>query len=63
LIPYTNLFTRMWSPIESVGIIDPEGILNACTTNVRIVNASRIASANASAYSRTTDLFRVAITS
>ena len=31
-----NLFTRMWSPIWSVGSIDPEGILNACTTKVRM---------------------------
>ena len=51
-----NLFTRMWSPIWSVGSIDPEGILNACTTKVRMASASSNATPSASAYSRSCDL-------
>src|SRR3990172_9437021 len=56
-----NLLTRMWSPTRSVGIIEPDGILNACTTKVRIRSASRTAMRIASAYSRTTDFFRTRV--
>src|SRR5574341_2408248 len=43
LVPYINLFTSRWSPTSSVGIIDPEGILNGCTINVLIKSASATA--------------------
>ena len=48
--------TRMWSPIWRVGSIEPEGILNAWTTNTRMAKARSIARMIASAYSRKTDL-------
>src|SRR6476659_6482592 len=51
----------MWSPINRVGIIEPEGILNAWTTNTRMAKASSIATTMASAYSRNTD-FRAGCT-
>ena len=38
-----------------MGIIDPDGILNACTTNTRMAKANSIATMIASAYSRTMD--------
>ena len=38
--------------------MEPEGILNAWTTNVRIRRARRTATRIASAYSRMTDFFR-----
>ncbi len=38
--------------------MDPEGMVNACTTNVRMTRARRIAMAMASTYSRTSDLRR-----
>jgi hypothetical protein len=37
--------------------MDPEGILNACTTKVLIKRASKIAMTAASAYSRKTPFF------
>src|SRR3990172_6544487 len=36
--------------------MEPEGILNACTTNARMTRANRTATIRASAYSRRTDL-------
>src|SRR6516162_2555831 len=48
----------MWSPTSRVGIIEPEGILNAWTTKVRIRRARRTATRIASMYSRTTDFLR-----
>src|SRR5262249_49388839 len=53
-----NLLTRMWSPTSRVGIMEPDGILKAWTTKVRIRSASRTAMRMASAYSRTTDFRR-----
>jgi hypothetical protein len=44
--------------MSSVGIIDPEGILKACTMNVRMTSASATAMTIASTYSRTSDLVR-----
>ena len=41
--PYTNLFTSRWSPTVSVGIIEPDGILNASTTNCRMNSATTAA--------------------
>ena len=46
----------MWSPIWSVGSIEPDGILNACTTKVRMTSARSSATPSASAYSRSCDL-------
>ena len=40
--------------------MEPEGILNAWTTKVRIRRARRTATRIASVYSRTTDFFRAA---
>src|SRR3990172_10055987 len=37
-----NLLTRMKSPTKSVGIMDPDGILNGSTTNERSTNTIRI---------------------
>ena len=51
--PYVNLFTKMWSPTWSVGIIEPLGILKASTTNARSAIATAIATRIDSAYSRT----------
>src|SRR5580704_3920930 len=49
------LLTRMWSPMSSVGSIEPDGILYACTKNVRMMIASTSAMIIASPYSRATD--------
>ncbi len=38
--------------------MEPDGILNACTTNVRMRRASSTATRIASVYSRRTDFFR-----
>ena len=42
----------MWSPMSSVGSMEPEGILNAWTTNVLINNARTTAITIASIFSR-----------
>ncbi len=55
-IPYTNLLTNMWSPTKRVGIMDPEGILNACTTKALIKRARSTAMNIASVYSLNLDL-------
>src|ERR1039457_5704705 len=47
--------TSIWSPISSVGSIEPDGILYACTKNVRMKIASTSAMNIASPYSRATD--------
>src|SRR6186997_588363 len=52
----TNLLTSKWSPISRFGSIEPLGILNAWTTNVRTKNAKITATQIDSKYSRTTDL-------
>ena len=36
-----NLFTTMKSPINRVGIIDPDGILNGSIINERIIKTAR----------------------
>src|SRR6185436_3709847 len=46
----------MWSPTSSVGIIDPDGIWNASTTNARSNSATAMATPIDSAYSRSVDL-------
>src|SRR5262249_37112973 len=46
----------MWSPINSVRSIEPEGILYAWIRNVRRTIASANATMNASPYSRAADL-------
>src|SRR5271156_1826420 len=51
------LLTRMWSPMSSVGSIEPDGILYACTKNVRMKIASTSAMNIASPYSRATDFW------
>ena len=46
----------MWSPTSSVGIIDPDGIWNASTTNARSTSAMATATPIDSEYSRIVDL-------
>ena len=46
----------MWSPTSSVGIIEPDGIWNASTTNARSSSATAMATPIDSAYSRKVDL-------
>ena len=46
----------MWSPTSSVGIIDPDGIWKASTTNARRSSATATATPIDSEYSRTVDL-------
>ncbi len=46
----------MWSPTSSVGIIEPDGIWNASTTNARSKSATATATPIDSEYSRTVDL-------
>src|SRR5271156_5469196 len=53
--PKMILLTRIWSPMSSVGSIDPDGILYAWMKNVRMKIASRSAMTIASPYSRATD--------
>ena len=48
--------------MSSVGIIDPEGILKAWTTNERMASASTTAMTIASTYSRRSDLVRAVMT-
>src|SRR4051812_42479367 len=50
-----NLLTRMWSPISRFFSMEPEGILNACTTQVRAKVAKMTAISRASRYSRSSD--------
>jgi hypothetical protein len=38
--PYQNFNTKMKSPTWSVGIIEPEGILNGSTAVTRMANAN-----------------------
>src|SRR5687768_6880012 len=52
----TNLFTSRWSPINRLFSIDPVGILNAWTTNVRTNSARMTATQIDSKYSRAVDL-------
>src|SRR5713101_2952663 len=56
--PKRNLFTRMESPISSVSIMEPEGIVKACTANWRMKRARSTAMMMASEYSRKRDLRR-----
>src|SRR5271155_1322543 len=49
------LLTRIWSPMSSVGSIEPDGILYAWMKKVRMKIASRSAMTIASPYSRATD--------
>src|SRR5436190_3290067 len=53
--PKMNLFTSRWSPISRFSSIEPVGILNACTTNVRMKSARITAMTIDSKYSRTID--------
>jgi hypothetical protein len=55
----TNLFTSRWSPTSRFGSIEPVGILNACTTNVRMNSARMTATTIDSKYSRTVDFSKV----
>src|SRR5215210_1449559 len=50
-----NLLTRMWSPISRFFSIEPDGILNAWTTQVRAKVAKTTAISRASRYSRSSD--------
>src|SRR3954462_9003174 len=50
-----NLLTRMWSPISRFFSIEPDGILNACTIQVRAKVAKMTAMSSASRYSRSRD--------
>jgi hypothetical protein len=50
-----NLLTSKWSPTSSVGSIDFEGILNACTMKVVPKSASTSVTSNDWAYSRNPD--------
>jgi hypothetical protein len=50
-MPYSYLLTRMKSPISSVGIIEPDGILNGSTTNERSTNTARITGKKLAEYS------------
>jgi len=51
-----NLLTSIWSPINKVFFMEPDGILKAWTTKVLIKRASSNAMRIASAYSRIVDL-------
>src|SRR5687768_17286726 len=51
----TILFTSRWSPISRLFSIEPVGILNACTTNVRTKSARITATHSDSKYSRGVD--------
>src|SRR4030067_2738614 len=59
LVPYKNLLTSIWSPTFRVGIIEPEGILNACTTKALIKSARSIAITIASTYSLNFDFLAI----
>src|SRR6185369_12284768 len=52
--PYANLFTKMKSPLKSVGIIDSEGIRKGSNKNERITSTSRRIGKNDFAYSTMT---------
>jgi hypothetical protein len=47
----------MWSPISKVSFMDPDGILNAWTTNVRMKRARITATTIASMFSRNAPFF------
>src|SRR6478609_11863030 len=51
--PYANLFTKMKSPLKSVGIIDSEGIRKGSNKNERIRSTSSRIGKNDFAYSTT----------
>src|SRR5512138_2679150 len=51
-----NLLTSRWSPTSRVGSMEPDGILKAWTTKVRMRNARAREMTMASAYSLQTDL-------
>src|SRR6476646_7404604 len=53
--PRTNLLTSRWSPTRRLFSIEPVGILNACTTNVRMKSARMTAMTIDSKYSRSVD--------
>src|SRR2546425_626156 len=55
-----TLLTRRWSPMRRLGSIEPVGILNACTTKVRMKRARITATTTDSRYSRATDFLKVA---
>src|SRR5438477_986680 len=55
-----TLLTRRWSPMSRLGSIEPVGILNACTTYVRMKRARITATTTDSRYSRATDFLKVA---
>src|SRR5439155_16574842 len=57
---YMTLLTRRWSPMRRLGSIEPVGILNACTTYVRMKRARITATTTDSRYSRATDFLKVA---
>src|SRR6185503_16312066 len=53
--PNRNLLTSRWSPTRRLFSIEPVGILNACTTNVRMKSARMTAMTIDSKYSRSVD--------
>ncbi len=60
--PKMNLFTSRWSPMSRFSSIDPVGILNACTMNVRMNSARMTAMTIDSKYSRTVDFLKSRVT-
>jgi len=54
-----NLFTSRWSPMSRLFSIDPVGILNACSTNVRTNSARMTAITIDSKYSRAVDFLKL----
>src|SRR4029450_12251454 len=54
------VLTRRWSPMRRLVSMEPVGILNACTTKVRMNRARITATTTDSRYSRGTDFLKVA---
>jgi hypothetical protein len=58
MVPTSILLTSRWSPIWRVSSMEPEGILKAWTTKVRMTRARATATRMASVHSRAADFRR-----